>query len=151
MAAGDDEDPIKVGILVVSTTAAQDPSADATSGLLFQVFADQQGGSGSNSRWTVARRAVVPDEPARIAEAVADFADGDDAVGLLVTTGGTGFAVDDRTPEVRNEPLSPFPRAQPIQVGFVLITDAANDRWSRACWISKPRAWCTPCSRPHYK
>ena len=46
----------------------------------------------------VAARDVVPDETPRIAAALATWADGG-AVDLILTTGGTGLAARDRTPE----------------------------------------------------
>jgi molybdenum cofactor synthesis domain-containing protein len=46
----------------------------------------------------VAARDVVPDETPRIATALAKWADGG-AVDLILTTGGTGLAARDRTPE----------------------------------------------------
>lgn len=48
--------------------------------------------------YAVAAREVVPDETARIAAALAAWADGG-AVDLALTTGGTGLAARDRTPE----------------------------------------------------
>jgi molybdopterin adenylyltransferase len=46
----------------------------------------------------VAARDVVPDETPRIAAALARWADGG-TVDLILTTGGTGLAARDRTPE----------------------------------------------------
>ncbi len=43
-------------------------------------------------------RGVVPDETARIARLLAEWADGGE-VDLILTTGGTGLAARDRTPE----------------------------------------------------
>lgn len=45
----------------------------------------------------VVRRAVVPDDQVQIVEHLVDWADG--GVSLVVTTGGTGLAPRDRTPE----------------------------------------------------
>ena len=48
--------------------------------------------------YQVSAREVVPDETPRIAGALARWADGG-AVDLILTTGGTGLAARDRTPE----------------------------------------------------
>ena len=55
---------------------------------------------GDRPAWRVreTRRAVVPDEPGAIAAAVRGWCD-DDRVDLVLTTGGTGFAPRDVTPE----------------------------------------------------
>jgi molybdenum cofactor synthesis domain-containing protein len=48
--------------------------------------------------WTVAQTAVVPDDPAAIAGAIRQWAD-KDRLALILTTGGTGLAARDITPE----------------------------------------------------
>lgn len=48
--------------------------------------------------YAVAARDVVPDETSRIAATLTRWADGG-AVDLILTTGGTGLAARDRTPE----------------------------------------------------
>ena len=48
--------------------------------------------------YAVAAREVVPDETSRIAARLTRWADGG-AVDLILTTGGTGLAARDRTPE----------------------------------------------------
>ncbi len=48
--------------------------------------------------YRVAARETVPDETARIAETLVRWADGGE-VDLVLTTGGTGLAARDRTPE----------------------------------------------------
>lgn len=86
---------LKAAILVVSTTAAQHPSTDAAEGALADVFEKDGGG-----QWSVAEAKIVPDDVAQIQRQIMLWADGvDDAVNLIITTGGTGFATTDQTPE----------------------------------------------------
>lgn len=76
-------------VLTVSDSAhhgaRQDTAGDAIAGLLAQ------------AGWTVTVRRTVPDEHERIAGALRDAAE--DGVALVVTTGGTGLAQRDVTPE----------------------------------------------------
>lgn len=85
---------LTAAILIVSTTAARDPTADASEAVLREVF-EQEGGG----RWTVADVKIVADAVPQIQRAVMFWADVADSVNLVVTTGGTGFAVSDNTPE----------------------------------------------------
>lgn len=86
---------LKAAILVVSTTAAQDPATDAAEETLRSVF--DQDGSG---RWQVVEAKIVPDSVSQIQRQIMMWADVADYANLIVTTGGTGFAVSDQTPEV---------------------------------------------------
>lgn len=86
---------LKAAILVVSTTAAEDPTTDAAEETLRSVF-DQDGGG----RWQVIETKIVPDSVSQIQRQIMMWADVADQTHLIVTTGGTGFAVSDHTPEV---------------------------------------------------
>lgn len=86
--------PLKAAILVVSTTAAQDPSTDAAEATLREVFA-QDGGD----RWAVVESKIVGDVTTEIQRQIMLWTDTADPVNLVITTGGTGFAVADHTPE----------------------------------------------------
>ncbi|KAI6382064.1 hypothetical protein MCOR25_000941 [Pyricularia grisea] len=86
--------PLKAAILVVSTTAARDPSTDATTGILQDVF-DKDGAG----QWNVVQTSIVTDSISDIQRQVMSWTDAADAVNLILTTGGTGFAVEDHTPE----------------------------------------------------
>lgn len=88
---------LKAAILIISDTAFQDPSADKAGDTLSEVFANE-----GNSQWVVHESKIVPDDVFTIQKAVSSFCDGEDHVNLLVTTGGTGFAVKDNTPEAIN-------------------------------------------------
>ncbi|KAJ0115352.1 hypothetical protein J7T55_012630 [Diaporthe amygdali] len=85
---------LKAAILVVSTTASQDPTTDAAGNALRSVF-DEDGAS----RWKVVESKIVPDSVALIQRQLMLWTDTADPVNLIVTTGGTGFAVSDQTPE----------------------------------------------------
>ncbi|ROW14501.1 hypothetical protein VPNG_03170 [Cytospora leucostoma] len=85
---------LKAAILVVSTTAAKDPTTDAAEETLRSVF-DQDGGG----RWQVVETKIVPDSVTQIQKQIMSWADVADQFHLIVTTGGTGFAVTDQTPE----------------------------------------------------
>ena len=88
---------LKAAILIVSDTAFQDPSTDKAGDILSDVFAKE-----GNGQWTVIDRKIVPDDVLTIQKAVSLSCDGDEPVNLVITTGGTGFAVKDSTPEAIN-------------------------------------------------
>ncbi|KAK1750980.1 molybdenum cofactor synthesis domain-containing protein [Echria macrotheca] len=85
---------LSTAILVVSTTAAKDPQTDASIGTLTDVFA----GDGS-SQFSVDETSIVSDDLAQIQNQIMIWTDSPRPVNLIVTTGGTGFAVSDITPE----------------------------------------------------
>jgi gephyrin len=87
--------PLRAAVLIVSTTAAKDPSSDAADVALRDVF-DTDGGG----QWSVAETKIVSDSVAHIQRQIMLWTDNlEPAVNLIVTTGGTGFAVSDETPE----------------------------------------------------
>ncbi|KAK2624418.1 hypothetical protein QTJ16_006368 [Diplocarpon rosae] len=85
---------LKAAILIVSTTACQDPSADSSGRILKDVF-EQEGGE----KWQVVEIKIVGDVVLDIQRAITGWTDREDSVNLIISTGGTGFAVDDTTPE----------------------------------------------------
>ena len=81
---------ISVGILTVSDRSARGERADE-SGPLLRQMAQRRG-------WTVEREGIVPDDAAVIKATLMDWAD-QARLDLILTTGGTGFAPRDVTPE----------------------------------------------------
>jgi molybdopterin adenylyltransferase len=82
-------DQISVGILTISDRAAAGEYEDL-GGPALRAEVSRLG-------WTVAVEAVVPDDIGRIREAIRSFCAQD--CGLILTTGGTGIAPRDVTPE----------------------------------------------------
>ncbi|RYO96920.1 hypothetical protein DL765_011493 [Monosporascus sp. GIB2] len=89
-------DALKVALLIVSTTAAKDPSSDASELALKEVL-DKEGGG----KWELVDTKIVPDVVAQIQRQIILWADAaPEHISLILTTGGTGFATADNTPEV---------------------------------------------------
>ena len=109
---------MRIAILTISDAGHRGDRQD-TSGDAIAAWAAERG-------YTLAARALVPDETDRIAAALCDWADADRA-DLILTTGGTGLTARDVTPEatravldkeapgiaeaLRAEALGRFPRA----------------------------------------
>lgn len=81
---------VRVAILTVSDKAARGERADA-SGDAIERWARERG-------YAIAAREIVPDESDRIAAWLSRWAD-DGVADLILTTGGTGLAPRDVTPE----------------------------------------------------
>lgn len=91
------EAPFKVALLIVSTTAAKDPSTDSSRVALSNVIEKEGGG-----KWELVDTKIVSDGLVQIQDQIMQWADAAaEAVHLILTTGGTGFATSDNTPEVR--------------------------------------------------
>lgn len=82
--------PIRVGVLTVSDGVAAGEREDVSGALIVEWAGTQS--------MLVAERDVVPDDLDAISARLAEWADGD-RCDLLVTTGGTGVAPRDVTPE----------------------------------------------------
>ncbi|KAF2432630.1 hypothetical protein EJ08DRAFT_630434 [Tothia fuscella] len=87
---------LKVALLIISDTAFKDPSTDKAGSILREVF--------QASDWDIIDVSIAPDEVLPIQQYIIKWADGENYVNAIVTTGGTGFAVKDNTPEAV-EPL----------------------------------------------
>jgi molybdopterin adenylyltransferase len=81
---------IRFGILTVSDRSSRGERADLSGPALVEAVRAQN--------WSVVRSAIVPDELDVIKPTLADWADSGD-VDVILTTGGTGFAPRDVTPE----------------------------------------------------
>ncbi len=89
-----EKEKLKPAILIISETASHDPSTDKAGDVLSDVFSSQGG-----DQWTTPEIKIVPDDVLAIQRAVTSWCHGDQYVNLIVTTGGTGFATKDQTPE----------------------------------------------------
>jgi gephyrin len=95
MATTQEPPKLKAAILIVSDTASADATTDKAGPTLQSGFKDFGGG-----QWDVQDTTIVPDEVSKIEQFIKRWSDFEDAINLIVTSGGTGFAVKDRTPEV---------------------------------------------------
>lgn len=87
---------LKAAILIVSETAVHDPSTDKCIPILKDVF-----GNLGSDQWDVAETEIVPDSVLAIQKTIRKWTDGADPINLIVSSGGTGFATKDVTPEVQ--------------------------------------------------
>jgi len=81
---------IRVAVLTISDSGAAGQRVDA-SGPAVARRCESQG-------WQVCRREILPDEPAAIGQVLRELADSGEA-DVILTTGGTGIAARDSTPE----------------------------------------------------
>ncbi len=85
---------VHVGVLTVSDRGARGDYKDQSGPLLTQIVEEELG-------WVVSHRAVIPDELELIAATLREWSDSD--LPLILTTGGTGFAPRDQTPEATKQ------------------------------------------------
>ena len=81
---------IKVGILTVSDRSSRGERDDLSGPALQKIVKDQ--------KWVVSKMAIVPDDHEEIKNSLIAWTD-NDRLDLILTTGGTGFAHRDITPE----------------------------------------------------
>lgn len=81
---------LRFGILTASDRSARGERPDASGPALEAVVAEQG--------WLVVRKAVLPDDFAALRDTLARWCDQND-LDVILTTGGTGFAPRDVTPE----------------------------------------------------
>jgi gephyrin len=80
-------------VTLVSDTASRDPSTDRSGPVLRSLF------NQDSETWTVPSLKIVPDEVSDIQSQVTTWTDAE-GLNLVITCGGTGFAIRDITPEV---------------------------------------------------
>ncbi|CAO2654815.1 Nn.00g115480.m01.CDS01 [Neocucurbitaria sp. VM-36] len=85
---------LKAALLIVSDTASREPSTDQCIPILKEVFVEL-----GKDQWDISETEIVPDSVIAIQNTVRKWTDGEDLVNLIVTSGGTGFATKDVTPE----------------------------------------------------
>jgi len=83
---------LRAAILIISETASQDHATDRCIPALKDVFA-------GNEQWEVIETSIIPDSVLDIQRSITSWTDNEDALNLVITSGGTGFAVKDVTPE----------------------------------------------------
>lgn len=81
---------LRFAVLTVSDRSSRGERPDASGPALVQVI--------QNKGWEVTRRAILPDDLTILRETLAAWADRGN-VDVILTTGGTGFAPRDVTPE----------------------------------------------------
>lgn len=86
---------LRAAILIVSDTASQDPRTDECAPVLREIF------TAAGGQWQIAVTHILADEVDAIRKFVKRWTDEDDWANCIVTSGGTGFAPKDITPEVR--------------------------------------------------
>lgn len=80
----------QVGILTVSDRATEGTYEDRSGPLAAEIVKRETG-------WTIARQAIIPDDEETIAATLIAWTD--EGLDLILTSGGTGFAPRDVTPE----------------------------------------------------
>ncbi|QIW99180.1 hypothetical protein AMS68_004698 [Peltaster fructicola] len=101
-------DKLRVAILIISDTASRDASTDKCIPVLKETFAgDTTTLDGTpREKWIIHDTKIVPDDVSTIQQAIEAWTSIEhqssalDLVNLVITSGGTGFATADVTPEV---------------------------------------------------
>lgn len=81
---------MKIGILTISDRGSRGEYEDRSGPLIVSILQ-------SRTPWQVTHKAIIPDEIAVIADTLVAWTDA--GVNLILTSGGTGFAPRDITPE----------------------------------------------------
>jgi molybdopterin adenylyltransferase len=81
---------VSVGLMTVSDRGASGEYEDRSGPLMAEFLA-------ANTGWQISERAIVPDDEETIARVLSSWCD--EEINLILTSGGTGFAPRDVTPE----------------------------------------------------
>lgn len=81
---------MKIGLLTISDRGAKGEYEDRSGPLMAQILA-------ANTPWDISHRSVIPDDFETIANTLIIWSN--DGLDLILTSGGTGFAPRDVTPE----------------------------------------------------
>jgi len=81
---------MKVGILIISDRGARGEYEDRSGPVMAEMLAGQ-------TAWQLNHRAIIPDDFETIVQTLTEWSDA--GVNLILTSGGTGFAPRDITPE----------------------------------------------------
>ena len=85
---------IQVGLLTISDRGAAGEYEDRSGPLMAKLLA-------AETDWNVGARAIIPDDQETIARALMEWSD--QGLNLILTSGGTGFAPRDVTPEATRQ------------------------------------------------
>lgn len=85
---------LKAAVLIISDTAYQDPSTDKSARVLSDAFATDGG-----DQWALHHNIILPDDILLMQKQIMRLCDDEEYMNLIITTGGTGFATRDQTPE----------------------------------------------------
>jgi molybdopterin adenylyltransferase len=85
---------MNIGLLTISDRGASGEYEDRSGPLMAQLIAE-------NSSWTIGWRAVIPDDFDTIVETLINWSA--ERLDLILTSGGTGFAPRDITPEATRQ------------------------------------------------
>ena len=85
---------LRFGILTLSDRSAKGERPDASGPALADLIRAQG--------WSVTKQAILPDDESAIRSALCEWADSNE-VDVILTTGGTGFASRDVTPEATRQ------------------------------------------------
>jgi molybdopterin adenylyltransferase len=81
---------MKIGLLTISDRGAKGDYEDRSGPLMAQII-------GTNTAWEISRRSIIPDDFDTIADTLVAWSE--EGLDLILTSGGTGFAPRDITPE----------------------------------------------------